>query len=101
MEMVHSRTQPAWPPRHLGSTRANGSCSAPPPEAKSLAQWGPGLPASPYSAGACFTDGLAKLKSEGVHWAAPTVQPQGQRFRPDNSTVIPFSGQNSSLFLQL
>lgn len=48
----------------------------------SLAQWGPWFSASPYGAGACFTDGLAKLKLDGVHWAAVTVQPQGQLFRP-------------------
>lgn len=52
-------------------------------QVKLLAQWGPGFTEFPHNAGARFTDGLAKLKSDGVHWAAATW-PQSQPFRSED-----------------
>lgn len=47
----------------------------PPPETKLLAQWGTGLRVL-LSAQAWFTDGMAKLKADAIHWSS--VQPQHQ-----------------------
>lgn len=46
-----------------------------PPETKLLAQWGTGLRVL-LSAQAWFTDGIAKLKADAIHWSSAQLQHQ-------------------------
>ena len=69
-----------------------------PPVAKLLAQRHPWFTEVPHNVWACFTDGLAKLTSGDVHWAAANSQAQGQLIQNSKWTGS-FCSRNSRSLL--